>query len=123
MPRNTYVQPSPATGTKQTIARGGRPIWSRDGKELELYYIPAPAQWYMVRVTTQPIFAFTPPVAVPRPFGVAGPGSPRTFDFLPDGRIIGVGATAQGTSGAASLSQIHVVVNWFEDPKARVPVK
>lgn len=49
----------------------------------------------MVRVTTQPIFAFTPPIAVPRPFGLAGPGSPRTFDFLPDGRIIGVGATAQ----------------------------
>jgi serine/threonine-protein kinase len=120
----TYVQPFPATGTKQTIARGGRPIWSRDGRDgKELYYIPAPAQWHMVRVTTEPIFAFTPPVAVPRPFGIAGPGSPRTFDFLPDGRIIGVGATAQGTSGAASLSQIHVVVNWFEDLKARVPVK
>jgi Tol biopolymer transport system component len=30
----TYVQPFPPSGTKHQIARGGRPLWSRDGKEL-----------------------------------------------------------------------------------------
>jgi hypothetical protein len=31
-----YVQPFPATGAKHYIAQGGRPLWSRDGKELFL---------------------------------------------------------------------------------------
>ena len=114
----TYVQPFPADGNKTQIARGGRPIWSRDGKEL--FFVPGPGQFRMVKVTTQPTFSFTPPVAVPRPFGIAGPGTPRTFDFLRDGRVIGVGATVQGSSGVSTLSQIHVVLNWFEELKGRV---
>ena len=68
----TYVQPFPATGTKVEIGRGGRPVWSRDGKEL--FFVPAPVQFRMVKVTTKPSFSFTPPVAVPRPFGISGPG-------------------------------------------------
>ena len=111
----TYVQPFPATGTRREIARGGRPVWSRDGKEL--FFVPAPGQFRMVRVTLQPTFSFTSPVAVPRPFGISGPGTPRTFDFLPEGRIIGVGPAAQGPDGA----ELRVVLNWFEELKARVP--
>ena len=38
----TYVQPFPPTGTKYQIARGGRPLWSRDGKEL--FFVPAPGR-------------------------------------------------------------------------------
>ena len=73
----------------------------------------------MVKVTTQPAFSFAPPVAVPRPFGIAGPGTPRTFDLLPDGRIIGVGArVAQGPAGAEL--RYFVVLDWFEELKARV---
>ena len=67
----TYVQPFPATGTTREIGRGGRPVWSRDGKEL--FFVPAPAQFRMVKVTMTPSFSFTPPVAVPRPFGISGP--------------------------------------------------
>ena len=44
---------------------------------------------------------------------------PRTFDFLPDGRLIGVGPAPQATGGA----ELRVVLNWFEELKARVPVK
>jgi hypothetical protein len=43
-----------------------------------------------------------------------------TADFLRDGRIIGVGATVEGPSGAAGLSQIQVALNWFEELKGRV---
>jgi eukaryotic-like serine/threonine-protein kinase len=110
----TYVQPFPATGPKREIGRGGRPVWSRDGTEL--FFVPAPGQFRMVKVTLKPTFSFTSPVAVPRPFGVAGPGTPRTFDFLPEGRIIGVGPAAQGPGGA----ELRVVLNWFEELKARV---
>ena len=116
----TYVQSFPATGTKHEIGRGGRPLWSRNSNEL--FFIPGPAQWRVVRWTAPP-FTFTPPVAVPRLFGIAGPASPRSFDFLPDGRIIGVGSAVPSASGAASPTEIRVVLNWFEELKARVPVK
>jgi Tol biopolymer transport system component len=46
----TYVQPFPATGAKYEIARGGRPMWSRSGKEL--FYVPAPGQFMVVAVGT-----------------------------------------------------------------------
>ncbi len=113
----TYVQPFPANGDKTEIARGGRPIWSRDGKEL--FFVPGPGQFRMVKVTLKPTFSFTAPVAVPRPFGIAGPGTPRTFDLLPDGRIIGVGPAVQGPGGA----ELRVVLNWFEELKARMQGK
>jgi hypothetical protein len=109
-----YVQPFPAKGNKREIGRGGRPVWSRDGTEL--FFVPAPGQFWMVKVTVKPTFSFTSPVAVPRPFGTAGPGTPRTFDFLPDGRIIGVGLAAQRPGGA----ELRVVLNWFEELKARM---
>jgi serine/threonine-protein kinase len=117
----TYVQPFPPTGMKREIGRGGRPLWSRNTNEL--FFIPAPAQWRVVRWTPQPNFSFTPPVAAPRSFGLAGPSSPRSFDFLSDGRIIGVGSAVPGRSGGASQEEIRVVLNWFEELKARVPVR
>jgi serine/threonine-protein kinase len=115
----TYVEPFPPNGTKYQIARGGRPLWSRDGKEL--FYIPGPAQFMAVTVRTQPTFSFTNPVAVPRGFGVADPASPRPYDITPDGRFVGVGMVGRSVSFAAP--QIHVVLNWFEELKARVPTK
>ena len=47
-------QPFPATGPTHEIGRGGRPVWSRDGKEL--FFVPAPAQFRMVKVTMTPGF-------------------------------------------------------------------
>jgi serine/threonine-protein kinase len=116
MEGTTYVQPFPPTGTKYEIARGGRPLWSRDGKEL--FFVPAPSRFMVVTVRMAPSFTVTSPVAVPRGFGVANPMTPRTFDIMPDGRIVGIG-TPQSGSGPA---QIHVVLNWFEELKRLVPV-
>jgi serine/threonine-protein kinase len=116
----TYVQPFPPTGTKHQIARGGRPLWSRDGKEL--FYVPTPTQFMAVTVRTEPRWSVTGPVAVPRGFGASTPGTPRTFDVLPDGRIVGIGAVGQNQSGSGP-AQIHIVLNWFEELKARVPTK
>jgi Tol biopolymer transport system component len=117
----TYVQPFPPNGTKYQIARGGRPLWSRDGREL--FYIPGPGQFMAVTVRTQPTFSFTNPVAVPRGFGVADPASPRPYDITPDGRLVGIGAPGQTQSGSLGPAQIHVVLNWFEELKARVPTR
>jgi eukaryotic-like serine/threonine-protein kinase len=117
----TYVQPFPPNGTKYQIARGGRPLWSRDGKEL--FYVPGPNQFMAVTVRTQQNFTSSNPVAIPRGFGSASPTSPRTFDITRDGRIVGVGIAGRSQGGLPEAEQIHVVVNWFEELKARVPTK
>lgn len=116
----TYVEPFPPTGTKNQIGRGGRPLWSRDGKEL--FFVPAPSRLMAVTVATEPTFTITNPVAVPRGFGVAAPATPRTFDNMLDGRIVSVGPAGQSQSGSAP-AQIRVVVNWFEELKAKVPTR
>jgi serine/threonine-protein kinase len=113
----TYVQPFPPTGTKYEIARGGRPLWSRDGKEL--FFVPGPGRFMVVTMRTTPGFTFTSPVAVPRGFGLAHPAAPRTFDIMPDGRIVGIGAPQSGSGPA----QIHVVLNWTEELKRLVPTR
>jgi hypothetical protein len=115
----TYVQPFPPTGTKHQIAHGGRPLWSRDGRDLALFFVPAPGQFMAVTVRTQPTFGFTNAVSVPRRFAV--PGDPRPYDMLPDGRFVTVG-DAREPSEQAPL-QIQVVLNWLEELKQRVPTR
>lgn len=121
----TYVEPFPPTGTKHLIAQqGGRPLWTRDGKEL--FFVPAPGHFMLVAVKTAPSFTFTSPVAVPRGFGSAVPFQPRTFDVMPDGRIVGVVPAGQSQSGPPApiqVQQIQVVLNWFEELKSKVPTK
>jgi hypothetical protein len=74
-------------------------------------------------VETAPLFTFSNPAPVPRGFGIADPINPRPYDILPDGRIIGLGQPAQAARGTPALSQIHVVVNWLEELKQRVPTR
>jgi hypothetical protein len=104
----------------------GGPLWSRNGKEL--FFVPAPGSFMSVTVrTTEPIFTVTSPVSLPRGFGAAIPSSPRTFDIMSDGRIVGVVTTGQsqgGSPGPAQIQvQIQVVLNWFEELKSKVPPK
>ena len=116
----THVEPFPPTGKKNQIVQGGRPMWSRDGKEL--FFVPAPGRFMAVTVRTAPSFTFTSPVAVPRGFVEALPANPRTFDVLSDGRFVVVGTQGQSQS-TPGPTQIHVVLNWFEELKRLVPTK
>ena len=117
----TYAQPFPPTGTKYQIVPGGRPMWSRDGKKL--FFIPDPGRLMAVTVTTTAsTIAVTNPVSVPRGFGGANPQIARTFDIMPDGRILGVGIPGRSDIGYMR-TEIQVVLNWFEELKARVPPK
>jgi serine/threonine-protein kinase len=113
-----YVQPFPPTGDKFEIARGGRPMWSPDGKEL--FFVPAPSQFRAASVRTAPTFAVTGAVNVPRRFGLAPPGNPRPYDILPDGRFVAVDVASE--VAASRAPQIQVVLNWFEELKAKAPV-
>ena len=120
-----FVQPFPTTGAKYQISKTGgiHPMWSPDGKEL--FYRPGVNQLVAVSVTTRPTFTFGNPVPVPRPFVESRPGFERNNDITLDGkRFLGVVAAGQGsTSGAPAAPQIQVVLNWFEELKARVPTK
>jgi hypothetical protein len=83
-------------------------------------------QFVSVSVTTRPTFTFGIPVLVPpRLFVGRGPESERNNDITLDGkRFLGVVAAGQNTaSSALAAPQIQVVLNWFEELKARVPTK
>jgi hypothetical protein len=112
----TYVEPFPPTGTRAQVAQGGRPLWSHDGKEI--FVVPALGRLNVVAVKTDPTPTFKAPVAVRRGFGAATPSQPRTFDMMPDGRILGIGA-----SDTEIAEQVRVVVNWLEELKRLVPTK
>ena len=75
----------------------------------------------MVTVTTQPTFRVTNPVAIPRGFGIADPARPRPFDITPEGRIIGIGAAGMSQSASGPSGEIHVVLNWFDELRTRLP--
>jgi serine/threonine-protein kinase len=119
-----FVQPFPATGATYQIARNGiHPTWTPDGKEL--FYGPAAGQWVGVSVTTRPTFTFGNPVPMPGRSLDRGPAFERSNDVTPDGkRFLGVVAAGQSTaSGNAAAPQIQIVLNWFEELRARVPTK
>ena len=79
-------------------------------------------QFVAVSVTTRPI-TFGNPVPVPRLFA-SRPAFERNYDITLDGkRFLGVVAAGQTASGAPAAPQIQVVLNWFEELKARVPTK
>jgi serine/threonine-protein kinase len=119
-----YVQPFPPTGATYQVSRGDdghHPVWSRDGKQL--FYVPGPGRLASTTVSTQPTFALTPPILIPAA-GIQGPPRVvRNFDVMPDSRRF-VGITAGGAEDQAEAvtgRQLHVVLNWFEELKAKVP--
>ena len=123
-----YVEPVPATGAKYQIPKEPRshhPTWSPDGKALD--DTPGPGQNNIaVNITTQSSVAVGNGVPVPS-VGAAGPSVVRNYDIAPDGRTVGVvpaGASGQtASSGALAVPQIQVVLNWFEELKAKAPAK
>jgi eukaryotic-like serine/threonine-protein kinase len=121
-----YVQPFPATGAKyQLIAQGAdlpkHPRWSPDGKEL--FYNPRTTGFEVVGVTTQPTFAFGNVVAVPKRIQGGPPTSRTSYDITPSGKIVGLISAGQKEFQRGSEDQIQVVLNWFEELKARVPTR
>jgi hypothetical protein len=78
-------------------------------------------------VTTRPDFSFGNPVPGPRKFtsaGNSGQANFRNYDLTADGKILGlVDASEQTHSGNTDAPEFRVVLNWFEELKARVPAK
>jgi len=119
-----YVEPFPRTDAKyQLFAKPGdgphHMTWSPDGTEM--YYTARVGGFDSVRVVTTPTFAFGNPVSMPRPGGMGPTAARRSYDVMPNGGFIGVRPADELTSTAEG-GQLEVVLNWFEELKARVPL-
>lgn len=124
--KTIYVEPFPPTGVKHQLLEtaGGQPnhpLWSPDGRSL--FYNPGPGRFESVRVRFTPAFAFGNPVALPRSFPGAALFTRRPYDITPDGRILSAIAAGQADARRSVNADIHVVLNWLEDLKARVPLE
>ena len=128
--RGVYVQPFPATGARYQVPKRQldfHPVWEPKGTQL--LYVPSAASRQMaaVSVTTQPPLTFGNPVILPAEITAGRTGvETRAHDVMPDGRFVGlVPASQPDSSGAASpvSVEMRVVLNWFEELKARVPIQ
>ncbi len=111
------VQPFPSTGAKYDIGRGLHPLWSRDGREL--FFSPR-GRFVGVPVETSGSLRIGNPIDLPAAAVNKGPTTARNMDVMPDGRfliVVDAGRTEQRTD----REPIQVVLNWFEELKARVP--
>jgi hypothetical protein len=122
---NVFVQPFPPTGIKYQLTKdnGHHPLWSPNGKEL--FFIPGTGQFASVSTATTPSFTWGDPVAVPKGgFREGGPTSRRSYDFTRDGtQVVSIVNASRIPSTTSETLEIQVVLNWFEELTARVPVR
>jgi len=115
-----YVQPFPdaAAGKWRISTAGGRePVWAPVGSEV---FYRQGTQFMAVPVETNAGFTHgTPERLFDAPYVLGTPG--RNYDVAPDGRFLVIQDTGQSNGGGASPA-ITVVLNWFEELNARVPV-
>jgi hypothetical protein len=98
-------------------------VWTSGGKELIYVASAGNGQFVSTKVTASSTVTFGSPTPLKMPFVDRVSTDRRDFDVLPDGRFIGIGTSDRPDSTATSVSEIRVVLNWFEELKARVPVK
>jgi serine/threonine-protein kinase len=124
-----WMQPFPANADKYQISADGDshfPLWSSDGKEL--FYAPGPGLGIVSRrITTEPNVAIGSPVRIPIADSMlsASPAFHRPFDVAPNGAIVGTAfpSSIPVRTNPSDPPQIQIVLNWFEELKARVPTK
>ena len=118
-----FVQPFPPNGSIFPVSKGNgiHGSWSADGKEL--FWGPAPGQFTGAAVTTTPSFSFSNPVMLPKVLTERGPTGERSHEVMPDGRhFLGAIDSAQPNANVAPTTpQMQLVLNWFDELKARVP--
>ena len=123
-----WAQPFPPTGERRRISQefGVMPTWAQDGEEL--FYRPisqTPGMRQTLRsisVSTTPSFTFSTeqPVSIGDFLSFS---FYRSFDITADRQSVLVVLPAEQTGGdEAPQPQLHVVLNWFEELKERVPV-
>ena len=115
--QETYVRAFPGPEGKWQISTEGgvAPVWARNGREL--FYISYTEKLMVVDITTEPTFkAGTPRVLLEGAFQLRSGALGSNYDITPDGQRF---LTVQGSD--ANLTQLNVVLNWFEELEKRVP--
>jgi Tol biopolymer transport system component len=107
--QQVYVQSFPGKEGKFQISSsgGGRPVWSRDGKEL--FYIAADQKMMAVEVKTGAKFEH----GIPKPLFEVRTVSTRHYDISPDGKRFLI---VQSIANSSSTS-LMVVLNWLAGVK------
>ena len=118
-----YVRPYPGPGGQVIISTGGgeEAVWGPDGSEL---FYRNGDQVMVVEVTTGQTFsagAPTPLFAAPYALDTTRVGGNPNYDISPDGAQF-IFVELNSSTGGEGSAQINVVLNWFEELKARVPV-
>jgi hypothetical protein len=116
-----YVEPFPRTGDRYLVsnASGWNPVWSSGGREL--FFSAGIDQFRVVTFSAQPSVSFGAAAVVPTGglWRIAD-GGPRQFDLSSDGQHM-LGLLAAPTKQQALAPTIQVVLNWFDELKAKVP--
>ena len=115
-----YVRPASGTGGKWQIStEGGQAdVWNPNGKEL---FYQNGDKTYAVEIRTEPTFGAGTPRLLFEGTYERQPGAGANYNVSPDGQrflMIKPGGTRD-----EGVNQINVVLNWFEELKAKVPVK
>ena len=116
-----WVQPFPATGSRYQITFGGgySPLWSPDGREL--FYLNSSRKLASVAVDTTAGFTYSrTPDLLPVTGTLGGVNRIRNFDITPDGQKFLILLPTESTESREPV--IHIVLNFFEELKERVPV-
>ncbi len=110
---NVFVRPFPdvSGGHWPVSSDGGQsPKWARDGTAL--FYARGQALM-RVEVESEPTFNFSAPeLVLEGPYGLGS----KSYDFAPDGERF-----LMNKRSTDATPEVHVVLNWFEELKARVP--
>jgi serine/threonine-protein kinase len=121
-----YVQRLPDLAGRQQLSRDGglAPLWRRDNREL--FYVTEGPKRKMMAIDVRPGADFA--VGLPRVLFelsddlYTGAGQTAPFDVSLDGqRFLFVRLVTEPVPPPPS--QMHVVLNWFEELKAKVPSK
>ncbi len=117
-----YLQPYPGPGATTPVSIGGgdSAVWSRDGREL---FYRVGNRMMVVEVETEPTVRVSRPEELwEGPYYDQGFGTGvRQYHVAPDGRSLMIKQGA-ATGDATGAPELVVVLNWFEELKARVPV-
>jgi Tol biopolymer transport system component len=107
------VGPVSTTDRRWPVASRGRwPVWSADGRALLFIEANAIHRVVIDPATGQPIGRTTKVIDLP-----AAVGS-QPFQIGPDGRFL----ILERVEGPAAAPEIRIVINWFEELRAKIPV-
>jgi serine/threonine protein kinase/Tol biopolymer transport system component len=113
-----YVQPYPGPGGKRQISTEGgqEPVWNPNGREL---FYRSGTKIMAVDVDTRSGFSSGTPRMLFEGTYLPTPVVVPDYDVSPDGQRFLMLKPAETQTSA--LTQINVVLNWFEELKRRVP--